>query len=115
MGDLGNDEKIRPWPFSSRKTKNAVFDFLYFLSLFVIENAGPSLVRSGSALNPRSPWHFWAQLGVLCACGPWCRRIRNLDVLWEVAMDLNHSPEQTRLGSVAEALEFGLRSFTIGH
>jgi hypothetical protein len=32
-----------------------VFDFRHFQSLIVIENGGPSLVRSGSALNQRFP------------------------------------------------------------
>jgi hypothetical protein len=46
--------------FPSRKSKNAVFDFLHFQSLIVIENAGPSLVRSGSALNQMAfPYELW--------------------------------------------------------
>jgi hypothetical protein len=53
-GPIGKRNKSAlPWLFPARKSKNAVFDFLHFQSLMVIENAGPSLVRSESAINQR--------------------------------------------------------------
>jgi hypothetical protein len=51
----GKAEKSLSLLFSVRKSKSAAFDFLHFQPLIVIENAGPSLVRSGSALNQRIP------------------------------------------------------------
>jgi hypothetical protein len=48
---LGNAEKSRWWPFSSRKSKNAVFDFLHFQPLIAIENAGPSSARLGKRIK----------------------------------------------------------------
>jgi hypothetical protein len=53
----GNDEKDHPWPFSSRKSKNAVFDFLHFQPLIAIENAGPSSARLGKRIKSDVAYH----------------------------------------------------------